>query len=1166
MSKNLGLDVGTNSIGWSIVEIDADTDDKRQGRIVDMGVRIPNFSPEERDLIEKGKGETKNAARRMARQMRRQRERYQLRRKRLVQNLREMGFWPANTLAADVFESATVFQVFELRDRALREKISPQEMGLIFYQLNQRRGYKSSARSESGEEMDKSAGEYIKEMNALEAILDERNLTPGQFFYQELTSNPHYRVKNKIIRRRRNEKEFDRIWDFQQQFYPGLLNEANREELRNKTIFYQRRLKSQKGSISMCRYEKGDIITLKHTDKKGKNRIVRFRHGSKVVPKSHPLAQRFAIWTQINNLRLTELDGKVIVPTPDQKCKLFEKLNSSIEMKASAILKLCKWSDSGTVNFKNGIKGNETFARIKKAISDCPEATANALSSVLKEGSPAYNQLWHIMYSVPGQEENAKYRAVLLKYLTKKLAEGGFTDIQLTEADVSKLAAVQFLPSYGALSEKALRKLLPYMDGSIEYANKDTGEVYYLPYHEAATLVYGGHSDDLSKNVSSNAPLEKAEQHELRNPVVTQLVNETLSIVEELRSRYLRENENFDHIVIEMARELEFSKDQKKKIDDQNRKNQKRNQDLKNELISIGKLPTRKNLQRMQLWKEQKGRCFYSGATLSQRQIFDTGEVDVDHIFPRSRYFDDSMQNRVLVLRAENGRKGSLTAREYIEQHKTEQQREEIFALWRSCLSSKDSVDKSFWLPFGRYKNLLSADIPKEFLKRDLVETRYITRQLRERLRPATKDVIVSSGKLTSHLRKEWGLQDVFARVALNEKINEVVDDEGNFRKPNYGRNPHEINARVYSEDEIAVWQSENGDIVEKTRSDHRHHAVDALVLALTRRKDIQRLNTLNARGDKEGAEPQQRQYRGKDAWRFEQPWSGFVRETIDHLQNIIVSYKNGNTVLTRKINKIRKGKEIIHEQVTYAVRGPLHKETIYGEIEKNGEKIIVLRTPITGIDMKNVHNIVDEKVREVVLARLQEYGGDAKKAFVAPLYLNEAKGVEIKRVRVRQRDLDLHPIRAIGNKGKQHWVSLRNNHHTAFYSDGNGKVTSSTVPFIEVVRRMKAGEPAISTEYKGMPLALSLQRNELVIIGLEDADSLDLNSKEGRKRVARHLYRVQKLSPGDYSFRHHLLASIGQTKVDLETKKTYRLSDKPVINLVRKIKVSRTGQLSWVD
>lgn len=223
MKHILGLDLGTNSIGWALVK--ERENENEQSSITRLGVREIYLTADEQSNFEKGKPITTNADRTQKRSMRRNLQRYKLRRDSLISLLKDYGFITAETLLNEN-GNRTTFETYRLRAKAVTEEISLEEFARVLLMINKKRGYKSSRKAKSNDE----SGQLIDGMEVAKKLYDE-NLTPGQYVASLLRKG-----KNNIPDFYRSDlvAEFDKIWSFQRQFYPDMLTDSLKEELKGK--------------------------------------------------------------------------------------------------------------------------------------------------------------------------------------------------------------------------------------------------------------------------------------------------------------------------------------------------------------------------------------------------------------------------------------------------------------------------------------------------------------------------------------------------------------------------------------------------------------------------------------------------------------------------------------------------------------------------------------------------------------------------------------------------------------------------------------------------------------------------------------------------------------------------------------------------------------------
>ena len=827
--------------------------------------------------------------------------------------------------------------------------------------------------------------------------------TVGQYQWNELQKNPNYSLKNQVFYRQDYLDEFERIWETQRKFHPELTDEL-KHELRDIVIFYQRPLKSQKGLVSFCELESSQ----KEIIKDGKQKTVTV--GLRCCPKSSPLFQCFKIWQSINNISVTgnivperqrDLFGDEIINKygtrplmEEEKQKLFQELNLKERMSAAEILKLLFPDERNLkLNFKE-VKGNTTIAAFVNACRqviymsghddiDFSKLSAQYTTDIIKEVfgtigahadfltfdpcldgkafamQPAY-RLWHLLYSYTGDnsatgDERLKERIADICGLDKEYA--------------SAFASIALQDDYGSLSAKAMRKILPFMMDGNEYSVA----CEYAGYRHSKRSLTKEELDN--KPLVNTIPLLK--RNSLRNPVVEKILNQMINVVNTVSETYGKP----DEIRIEMARELKKSAKEReqmtKDMNDAKKKNDEYKQVLQSEFGITN--PSRNDVIRYRLYKEleQNGfKTIYTQTYIPKDKLF-SKEFDIEHIIPQARLFDDSMSNKTIEARQANIEKGSATAYDYVLGKYGKQGAEEY----------KQRVDKMLEdgkISKTKQKKLLmrEQDIPEGFIDRDLRDSQYIARKAREILESMVRTVVPTTGSVTDRLREDWQLVDVmkelnwdkYDRLGLTETI---TDHDGRQIR------------------RIKDWTK---------RNDHRHHAMDALTIAFTRHSFIQYLNNMNARSDKSssiyGIEQKElyRDSHGKLRFVPPIPLNEFRSEAKKHLEDILVSIKAKNKVMTKNPNKTKCAKGKTKTTLQLTPRGQLHNETIYGRIRQYATKEERVGS---AFNAEKIATVANKRLREALAARLRQFDGDPKKAFTGqnslekkPIYLDAAHTV----------------------------------------------------------------------------------------------------------------------------------------------------------------------------
>ncbi|MGN0213498.1 MAG: type II CRISPR RNA-guided endonuclease Cas9 [Muribaculaceae bacterium] len=1385
MKRILGLDLGTASIGWAVVN--QAENETEHSSIVKIGVRVNPLTTDEKSNFESGKSITTNADRTLKRSMRRNLQRYKLRRATLLQTLIDNNIINSDSILSENGNKST-FETYRLRSKAAIEEVSLEQFARVLFMINKKRGYKSSRKANNDDE-----GQLIDGMAIAKALYNE-HITPGQFtlnnlengkryipsfyrsdliseldliwsiqkqYYPEiltdefriaisgksrtatnklfistykifteqekdknlklispyrwrvkslseqlpieqlaavicdvngaisnssgylgsisdrskelyfnrqtigqylmkgLESDPHYRIKNQVFYRQDYLDEFETIWETQAKYHPELTAEL-KETIRDIVIFYQRKLKSQKGLISFCEFEQRNI-TVKIGDKEKQKTI-----GLRVCPKSSPLFQEFRIWQTINNIVVSSDSGKRPL-TEQERNTIHDELTLKEKLSASQILSILglnkKKNENYKLNFKD-IKGNTTIAKLFDCFTSIYEMSghdAESLSQMsahykvdtmsrvfaglgyntdfltFQTGSNAEEmqqnamfKLWHILYSYV--EDKSKTGN---EKLIKKIAKiTGF------EKDYASLVAnVTFEPDYGSLSSKAMLKILPFLQQGQIYSDACISAGYRhskssLTTEEIQSRELKGKIDILPKN-------------SLRNPVVEKILNQMINVVNELNAQYGKTNTEtginyFDEVHIELARELKKSADERKNAYDAINTATREYERYREEISEItgSQQVSRNDLIRYRLYLELEKNGYhtlYSNTYIPKEKVF-SGDFDIEHIIPQAKLFDDSFSNKTLETRDVNLRKGNMTAYDYVAQYGN------LDEYLKRIEFLKQHISKN------KYKNLLikESEIPDGFINRDLRDSQYIARKAKEMLYDITRVVVSTTGSVTDRLREDWQLVDTMKELNW-DKYNKL------------GLTFEYKNRDGQTIRKITDWTK---------RNDHRHHAMDALTIAFTKQSHIQYLNNLNARSNKAGAiyaiEQKELKRDEKDNHlRFISPIlpvEAFRREALYHLSNILVSIKAKNKVTTTNIN-VTKKRGGTNKKAQLTPRGQLHNETIYGsskvakvKTEKvgstfNEQKIATVCNPLyreallqrlrqfngdakkafsgtnslakkpiylnsektdcvpeqvktktyetnftirkaISPDLK-IDKVVDEGIKRILQARLKEFGGDAKKAFVNldenPIWLNKEQGISIKSVTIKgvniatplheKRDKDGNYILdENGNRIPTDYVSTSNNHHVAIFIDAEGNYQEHIVSMFEATASKSLGLPVIDKDYnsdKGWQFLFTLKQNEYFVFpeyALDEngkpTDTLLFNPNEinlldanNYAEISKHLYRVQKFSTKYYVFRHHLETTVDENK-SLQGYAWIRITGLNNLKNIVKVRVNNIGQI----
>jgi CRISPR-associated endonuclease Csn1 len=680
------------------------------------------------------------------------------------------------------------------------------------------------------------------------------------------------------------------------------------------------------------------------------------------APKSSLLAQHFRLVQTVNNLKAEGISG----------IEWREKQQELMAMLSTVIYK--KETKKGTQTFF-GLPFAEVKLRLglhkrtRLNLDDDEDSTylrGNRTNAIMEDAFGV--ERWNAM-------EEQERRRIVRKWINEsspeKLLRIAKTQWNLDDAKAEQLASLEPEEGYAALSHVAMLKLLPHMEQG-------------LTYPEAIKAVY--------KNVLSGdkehetlPPLEGVFAR-IPNPVVKRALTELRKVLNAIIRKYKietgQETWRPARIRIELARDLKRNAEQREKIHKGNKERERERITAKKWIVERGQRPTDRLVERVALYKRTRGQCVYCVLPLGDMEnVFsENSGIEVEHVLPR-RCNDNSFSNKVLAHRACNVRKADRTPR----------QAWDPSSEWDEMLKFVNALkDRALHDRFI----IQTEEELQGFTNRHLSDTRYISKLASEYVellyggRDAKLEwddrvrrcVYASSGALTAEMRKRWG---------LNAILKPKRDDTAAERKDT------------------------------KSRDDHRHHAVDAIVIALTTESAIQRAAFEAQRHDRADGYLLPRY--------FPPPWpaNGEIEERIQSFRNEIKGVIEGIQVSHRPKHKMS---------------GELHDETNYGKPYKDGKKDVVhIRKGVAGLSTNDIADIADPEVKKAVEAKLQELGDLAacEKNKDWPM-LPKSSGVPIRKVRLKK----VLKVREIGNEVKRRYVAESSNHHVAIYAqlDTQGK------------------------------------------------------------------------------------------------------------------------------
>lgn len=1016
-------------------------------------------------------------------------------------------------------------------------------------------------------------------------------------------------------------------------------------------IFYQRPLRSKKSAISNCPLER---------------RIFKNSEGElqlkslKVVPKSNPYYQEFRVWQWLHNLKIYLRDNDLDVTSDflgssGDWADLFDYLMTKEEVDQTDVLKF--------LLMKKGVKGaafktesrkyrwnyiydpvkdtskaypcNKTRYEIHKRLEKVKDCPAEFLTFEREY------DLWHLIYSVT---EKGEYEKALKSFATKN------------HLDVSSFVEhfLKFQPfksEYGAFSEKAIKKLLPMLrigpkwnwndidinsrsridkiltgefDENIKNRvrekainlKKDT-DFQGLQLWLASYIVYDRHAESSSAETWHSVDdlyefLKEFKQHSLRNPIVEQIIMESLRVVGDVWKTYGKSGSRFfDEIHIELGREMKNTKEERKNLTQNISENENTNRRiesllkefmndptiegvrsyspqhseklkiyeegvLKNEqeipdeiALTLKKFndsdakkrPTNAEIAKYKLWLDQKYRSPYTGQIIPLNKLF-TAEYNIEHVIPQSRYFDDSISNKVVCETAVNQLKNNRLGLEFIQKHGGELLDIGFGKTVRILLEDEytELVKYSYSSNYSKRNKLLLSDIPDVMIQRQLNDTRYVSKYIGQLLSNIvreglgddgvnSKNILQGNGKVTAMLKKDWGLNNVWNSIILPrfERMNELTNSKDFTTKNKEGHI-------------IPVVPFEYSKGFQKKRIDHRHHAMDALIMACTTRNHINLLNNQSAKSETTRYDLQNK-LRNKGVWtdgqgvqrtkfeEFKLPWNTFLMDTKVSLEKVIVSFKQNLRIINKATNYYWKWEEkdgkvtkvlVPQEGLNWAIRKPMHKDTVSGKVTlphvkvEKGKILTATRKSLdSSFDLKSIETITDTGIQKILRNYLMqekfkikdtkgniEY--DSESAFspegIDFLNRNIKKfndGVPHKpiyKVRIFEKGSKF-PIGQKGNKSDKYVEAAKGtNLFFAIYVDDLGKRSYETIPLNLVIERQKQGLNSVPEKNdKGHRLLLHLSPNDLVYV--PDVSEVDSNLKNLDSQISLQLVsRIYKM------------------------------------------------------
>ncbi|MCM1356864.1 MAG: type II CRISPR RNA-guided endonuclease Cas9 [Staphylococcus sp.] len=1127
---------------------------------------------------------------------------------------------------ASARDNAKKIEECQWRVKGLDSQLDGEQLGVVLSKLN------GAISSSSG---------LLSDMSERSKELVMSGETIGQYKWRILSDNPHHSFRNQAFFRKDYEDEFETIWETQSKFHPELTPEL-KKEIKEHTIFYQRPLKSQKSKVSVCQLASKmvDVTINGHTSR----RLV----GSKVAPLSSPVFQQFRMWQRLNDMRI---DGTPL--TQEQKLLLAENLEYSEKMTDKEILSMLYPKSKGhSLNFKE-INGNHTMSLFLEAAEKIFEMSghsldvlkglnglqrAKAVSEVLKmsginpdilffdadlkgnefEMQPAYH-LWHLLYSAEDDDSRTG---------TYKLEKSLCRIFGFDEMTVRPFISIVFDSDYADLSAKAMRRLLPHMRDGMQYSDAAAAAGYNHSAYNAG--ISTDHLDQLEKN-------------SLRNPVVEKILNQIINVVNTLIQRFGRP----DEIRIEMARELKKSSKERQKMSEHiatRTKDNKRITDILAGAPFFISKPSQTDIVRYRLYEELASngyKTLYSSTFVKKERLF-SNDFNIEHIIPQATLFDDSYSNKTLETREANLAKGNKTAIDYVEETDGANGVAQYTARVNDLLKT-GKISKA------KARNLLCRreDIPTDFLNRDLTNTQYIARKATEILSQVTDRVTTTNGAVTARLREDWGLVDIMkelnwdkynragmtsSRTTRDGKVIGTIEGWSKrndnrhhamdaltivFTRPAYIQYLNNLAARsdrngaIYGIEKKYLARDANGNlrfIPPMPYGQFRAEAKKCLegILISTKAKNTVVTTSRNRTRCAEGTKttrclaPRVQLHNDTIYGRSLRYVTSEVKidGKMDAATIARVASKSVREALKRRLDEFDGNPKKAFTGKNSLAKNPIYLDPI--QLSKVPEKVKLVdkepvytsRTPIS--PSLKIDKVIDKGIQRILEARLAEFEGNAKDAFsnldANPIYLNEEKGITIKRVAIRG-PLNVVALRSAhdhfgnpitdseGNPVPTDYVQTSGNHHVALFLNTQGKMEETIISYFEATARAISGLPIIDRNYgseKGWKFFMTLKRNEYLVfpryetsadgipVKTFDPNEIDLLDPANYTLISPNLFRVQKLATKNYVFRHHLETTVDEPK-ELRDVTWKRIQSIDLMKEAVKVRIDSTGRIVQV-
>lgn len=951
---SLGLDIGTTSIGWAVLDLDKE-------RIHDLGVRIferPE-DPQNGDSLAKPRRDARSA-------------RHRLKRRRQRLNHLKKFFVDQNILTKDRVEKVlnctsdfNKLDVYDLRAKALTEELSPEELLKVLYQIAKRRGFKSNRKVV--EESDKEGGRVTSALKANEKFLTDNNYTTvGDALSRDEKFAPHKRNKRDDYTNSFARDDFLRELEFiiktqrnyalkniPEQAINELIYGIDDGQVTNvNAIMYQRPFMTKElieRMVGNCTFEKNEKRAPKASYSFEVFRLASDLSHLVFIPRD--TSKRQAKRENLEVRLSPEQISKVIDVAKSQKSLTYKKVRSTAGISEDYVPKDVRGKKKEGDEFgeDNAFGGLKAYNDIRSALKDLPEDWAKI------DNESAINQIAYIL-------------------TTQKADEGIRAELDsLPLSDKAKEAIIKIKPTnfkaFGHLSIKALQKITPHILEGMTYDKACEAAGY-----------------DFKK--------QSASLEQITNPVVKRAITQTLKVVRAIERKYGKPY----FIKVETARDLAKNFKDRKAIENENKENQARNQSIIQTLNENGIVtPTGQQIIKVKLYREQNGVCLYSGKSIDfETMLRDDNAYQVDHIVPFSRSNNDGITNKALVLTEENQKKADRTPFEYFgaDEKRWKEFAARVESIYKTRdVKTSDKATNAINYKYNGYamkkkQNLLLQDYKNDSWNvRALNDTRYITRFIQNYLRQNVdfaegeekQRVIAPNGTTTAYLRKRWGLAKDRAEDVLHHAKDAAVVaaiDQKIVMQANLYAKRHEIKALLAATKTMEEKTDKlTGEITDEDEFDKAQRRKTAIIVLSSKH--------------------------------FPQPWDNFGKEVMKRtlntdiatLQNELRGLENYDDEFRLSIKPI-----FVSRMPRRKATAQAHKETIRSPKVKYGDQRTV-RIPLNKLTLDTLEKSVLVESDRVLFNQLKDlldktatYDKKGKrtdhpdKAFAESVYKNDKK------------------------------------------------------------------------------------------------------------------------------------------------------------------------------